>query len=500
MAQPIEEKHYFLKEDRWNGGMSEDSRIGDPGSFRWGIGNEIRRDTGYIGVAKKPINITPNNEVTDPIYWIEEDPDSGEVYYYGGRNIYKEVDGHTSVVHVVTEDGANAQGLQYFNRAIFYRSPTKLGRYDLETNSWDDSWQTGLSTTRKWGPMCNVKNVLLVGHGRYIGTVDDVNFWIPQALTLPPGYFVRSIFRAGSYAVILATFGEDIEASDKGMMFLWDTTSDVYNDFIPIEGNPQAGIAHKNKITIIAGMQPTIQQSLGGQTEIVQGIPHIEDGKTVEIYPGAIDIWRNMVHFGISAGTSETVIRAIYNYGSKNSRLLDSLNPEFPTSQFDESGDMADLLGSNVKITACKRIGTTFRFAVEQDGEYWVDEIDLEQYQSQSIRRSLAFDRRSPYEKSISKMLIELKGQLQTGESVTVKISPDPYGDDDFSDTTSVVSLTETYDADEIKKTIELPLTAQTNEIRSRDIHYEIRLMGTGSTRPSMKRIWGQIMEDQDQL
>lgn len=490
------ENAYFWKEDRWIGGLSEDSRIGYPGAFRWGIGNDYRIDTGYLTVAKKPVQHN-DDPITDPIYWIEQDPTTGDVYYFGGRNIYKEVDGHTTKLYEVTEDGTTAQGLRIFDKKLYFRSPTKLGRIDLETNDIDPDWRTGLTSTRLWGPMCNVKNLLLVGHGRYIGTVDDVEFWNDQALKLPPGYFVRSIFKAGGFAVILATFGENITDSEEGMMFLWDTTSDVYNDYIPIDGNPHAGIALKNKILIIAGQQPTLQESLGGQTQIIQGIPHIGEGKTAEIYPGAIDVWRNMVHFGLSGGTSETVIRAVYNFGSKKSSIPDSLNAEFPTHVFDSSHLMADLLGAGIQITACKRIGTTFRFACAQNGTYWVDQIDMGQYQYQSIHRSLAFDRQSPYPKSPIKLLQELKGKIRTGESIITTMSPDPYGDEDFTDSDSYVRLTE----DEVDVgLVELPFNAQENEIKSRDLHVETRLLGTGTTRPAIKRRWVEVDEDQDQL
>ncbi len=490
------EKKYFWKEDRWLGGLSEDSRIGYPGAFRFGIGNDFRSDTGYLTVARKPVKHN-TDAITDPIYWIVEDPNTGDVYYYGGRNIYKEVDGHTTKVHVVTEDGTNAQGLRYFDNAIYYRSPTKLGRLDLTTGLFDDSWRIGLTTTRLWGPMCDVKNVMLYGHGRYIGTVDDVQFTNHEALKLPPGYFARSIFRAGSFAVILATFGENIADSEQGMMFLWDTTSDVYNDFIPIDGNPHAGISLKNKIMIIAGQQPSIQESLGGQTQIVQQLPHVEDGMTAEVLPGAIDVWRNMMHFGVGGGNSETVIRAVYNYGSKKTGIADSLNPEFPTSVYDASNLMTDLLGQGIKITACKRIGTTFRFACAQGTSYWMDEIDMTQYQNESIHRSLAFDRESPYPKTPATLVQELKGKLKTGEEVEVTISPDPYEDPDFEEAEQNMTYTES----EVGVTeVSMRLGAQENQIRSRDLHVETRLRGTGTSRPAIKRRWVDLNEDQDQF
>lgn len=493
MAQ---ESKYFWKQDRWNGGLSEDSRIAAwAGGFRFGIGCDIRTDSGLLKVAKKPV--LHNNIEVGEIDWFEIDPVTRAVYMYGQNKIYKEQDGNTTVLRTLTADSPNGQGLRDFDGFLYYRTATNLGRLNYETGEFDDDWQQGLSSCVHWSPMEVVKNVLLVGHGRYIGTVDDVGFWTPQRLVLPPDYNVRDIFRAGSFAVILATKGTNITDSEDGLMFLWDTTSQNYNDYIPLDGNPHAGIAHKNKIVVFAGQQTTIQESLGGMTEIVQSIPNIEDGDTAEIYPGAVDIWRNMVHFGISDGTSETVIRALYNWGAKNSKFPSVLNAEFPTSVFDASGLSADLYGTGIKITACKKIGTTLRFAFKSGNTYGICQIDTTQYQNQAVWRSLAFDRESPYIKTPDKLLTELAGSLAINESVIVKISPDPYGDPAFSNTDDVNTITE----DDLgSKVIELPIVTSSKPIRSRDMHVELRLKGTGATRPSVKRTWVEILEDSDQL
>lgn len=493
---PNQDNQYFFKEDRWNGGLSEDSRLGLPGSMRFGIGCDIRSDSGFLSVAKKPVRHDAGI-ITDEIDWFEEDPDTHAVYCYGKGKIWIEQEGIYSLAHEMIDNEPNGQGLKVFDKSLYYRTVDKLGRYDFAIGNWDDEFVSGLAPSTKWGPMCNVKNVMLFGHGRFIGTVDDVQFVNPEALTLPPDYFVRHIFRAGSYAVILATRGESIDASEEGMMFLWDTTSDTYNDFIPLDGNPHAGISHNNKITIFCGQQTTIQESLGGSTQIIQGIPGIGDGEIAEIYPGAVDVWRNMVHFGISDGNAGNVVRCLYNYGAKNSKFFDVLNSEFPTSVFDESGDFDDLFGSRVRITAVKKIGTTLRFAWNVGDEYGVDQIDTTQYQNQAIRRSLAFDRMSPYEKTGIKLVSELKGKLAEGESVKISVSPDPYGDPRFENEDDIVTYTEST-VDE--KTIEIPMTVSDVPLKSRDLHVETVLSGTGTTRPSIKRTWIQLDENADQM
>lgn len=488
------EAKYFWKQDRWNAGLSEDSRIG--GVSRFSIGCDISSDSGMLKVARKPVR-HDGNQINQEIDWIEQNPDSGIVYYYGKNKIFQEENGVTTLARELTADSPNGQGLRDFDGKLYYRTATQLGYYDYSTGEWKDDFQVGLNPTLLWGPMAGVKNVLCVGHGRNIGTVDDVGFWTPNRLTLPPGYNARSIFRAGSFAIILATRGTRITDSEEGLAFLWDTTSDTYNDYLPLDGNPHAGIANKNEIVIVTGQLPIVQKTSGGISDFVKSIPRVEDGDTAEVYPGAIDFWRNMVHFGISTGTSEEVIRAIYTWGAKKALFDPALNAEFPTPVYDASNDPGDLMGSGIQITACKKIGTTFRFAYKAGDQYGIAQIDTTQYQKEAIWRSLAFDRQSPFVKVADREMVELVNKLKTGESVTAKISPEPYEDPDFEDTDTLVAKTETTVG---AKLLELPLSVSANPIRSRDLHTEFRLTGTGTTRPAIKRAWIDTIEEQDQL
>lgn len=482
------ENRYFWKIDRWNGGLSEDSRIGLPGAFRYGLGLDYRSDSGLLKVANKPVKDS-DTTVDQIVKWIEINPANGDMYAYAGDEIYKETGGTYSVARTLSGDSPNGQGLCDFNGYLYFRKATVLGRFDY-ASTWTESYQTGLTSTSTFSPMCRFKNLLLVGHGRYVATLDDIATWTLARLTLPPGYVVRSIFRAGSFAVILAIRGSAVADSEEGLMFLWNGTSDQYNDVIPLDGNPHAGISHNNKIIIIAGTTPSIQESLGGMFDIVYTLPNVGDGKTAEVFPGAIDLWRNMVHFGISDGTSTTLLRAIYNWGSRNKKFPDTLNPEFPIST-------GTLTGTGVQITAVKRIGTTIRYAWKDGSSYGIDEIDTAQFQTSGIYRSLAFDRTSPYFKTGVRIMVELANKINTNETVTCKISPDPYEDPTFAVSAEIVSATlSTVDA----RVLEIALVSDAIPIRSRDLHLELTLGGSAATKPVVKRVWTEIIEDSDQM
>jgi nitrogen fixation-related uncharacterized protein len=488
MAKIIPEQKYYWKIDRWNGGLSEDSRVGNAGSARYMVGYDIRSDSGLLKVARKPTKDS-GTSIEKLIKWIEPHPTNGDIYFYGGDTIYLKHITTYSAAHVMTLDSPNGQGLADFDGYLYYRSATQLGRFDYNA-TWDDDWQTGLETTSTFSVLERFKNFLLVGHGRYVGTVDDVGTWNATRITLPPGYNVRDIFRCGSWAVILAIRGNTVKDSDDGMMFLWNGTSQTYDDWIPLDGNPHAGISNKNKIIVITGQAPVIQESLGAVASMKMAIPKVNDGDTAEVFPGAMDLWRNMPHFGISDGTSTSVIRAVYNWGVKNSRFEDALNSEFPIST-------GTLLGTGVQITALKKIGTTIFYAWKDATAYGIDKIDTAAFQTSGIYRSLAFDRVSPYEKTGFKVMVELAGALKTNESVTIKISGDPYDDESFTDTANIASITETTTG---LKLIELPLTVNAIPIKSRDLHLEITAGGTAATKPVIKRVWTELMESQDTM
>lgn len=481
-------KKYFWKTDRWNGGQSDDSRIGPRGAFRYGYGLDIHQDTGKLLLARKPVRHS-GTDITKTIKWIELRPSNGDTYCYGEDTIYKESAGVYTVARTLTGDTPNGQGLCEFNGFLLYRSSTWLGKYDYTT--FTDNFQTGLEACPDFSPIARFKNFALVGHGRYVATLDDVGTWTAQRLKLPPGYTVRDFDRVGTYIAIVAIRGSQLSDSDEGMLFMWDGTSQTYNDFIPLDGNPHFVKAINNTIyVLVGGPEPILQKSLGGPASPIMFLPDVGIGKTAEVYPGAKDIWRGRLHFGVSAGTSETVLRAVHSYGSKRDELTKALVAEFPPS----SGGM---LGSGVQVTAVKRIGTTLRYAVKSGADHWIDQIDTTKFQTVGVYRSLAHDRESPYKKLVNRGKVEFAKAIIADQSVQIDISPDPYDDQTFSNTNTLVSGTSNTVGD---KALELPVINSGKDLSSVDIHFQLTLRGNGNNSPEVKRTWVEYDEAADQL
>ena len=485
--------NYFWKNDRWNGGWSEDSRIGTRGSARFILGGDFRSDSGLLRIAHKVTKIS--DSIVDQLAkWIEPHPTNGDTYAYAGDEIYKITSSDVfSLARTISAGTPNGQGLAFFKITgttyLFYRTGTTLGRFDL-ASTWDDSWQTGLVSVTDFGKLLQYKNLLLVANGRYVGTIDDVGTVSMQRLALPDGWKVRDMFRAGTWVCIIAIKGNVIADSNEGMAFFWDGTKETYNDFQPLDGNPHAGAYNNGTIVVIAGVQPQIYHSLGGKFEAQMGIPAIGEGSSAEVWPGAIDFFNKMIHFGISDGDSTTVTRAVWNWGRKNALLSDALNAEYVASPGTSSG-------TGLQIGAIRSVGTTLFIAWKAGSTYGIDKIDFTQYQSFVIWRSLAFDRESPYEKNAYKIMVELGKALEEGESVSVKLSTDPYGDPQFqdSDTYETASLSFPVSSDQNPRLLELPLTYSENDMRSRDLQLEVYAQGDGSSTPEVKRAWVELDE-----
>jgi len=481
-------KKFLWKNIKFNGGEAEDPRIGIEGSFRYGVGNDIHRDVGALSVALKPVK-NSDTTVSNMVTWIEPHPTNGDIYLYMVDHILKISSGTYSDVRTIGAGTPNGQGLADFNGYLYYRTGTTLGRFDY-SSTWNDSFQTGLQSMTTPAKLLRFKNFLLVPNGRYVATLDDVGTWNATRLKLPPGYLVRSMDRIGSYVAIVAIRGAAITDSDEGMLFLWDGTKDAYTDAIPLNGNPHAVITNNNKLTIIAGEQPQIQESVGGIAETMFRIPNIGLGKTAEVYPGAIDRWNGKVYFGISAGTSTTVLRVVREWGAKNSGYQSVSNPIYPLST-------GTLTGTGVQITALKKIGTTIQFAWKDGSSYGVDKVDTTQFQAVSILRSLINDHKTPYMKLGDRAIVELCGALKTDETVTLKIGTDPYDDPTFATAAKYASTTLSSVGNSL---LILPLGNAASNIKSRNLHFEAQLAGTGSTRPSIKGVWIKLEEYDDDL
>ena len=82
---------------------------------------------------------------------------------------------------------------------------------------------------------------------------------------------------------------------------------------------------------MIHGTEGQISAYSGAITPI-RKLNDVGENKTIEVLPGAICTWDNLVHFGIGGGTSASCPRVVYTYGTQNKDYDMTLSKAYPTS------------------------------------------------------------------------------------------------------------------------------------------------------------------------
>jgi hypothetical protein len=188
-----------------------------------------------------------------------------------------------------------------------------------------------LETDGLFHPMEVFQNLLCIGNGRFLATMDDSEVWDNERLIFPRGESVRCLETIGSYIAIGTNRGTSIEQYGSSRVYFWDGVSPTYNDFIDIDGqiNAMANTGN-NKLIIMHGTEGNITIYNGGIT-YKRKLKNLGDNLTVEIYPGALAVWEKIVYFGMTGGTSQ-MDRVIYAYGTKDNDYPTALSKDYVIS------------------------------------------------------------------------------------------------------------------------------------------------------------------------
>lgn len=123
-----------------------------------------------------------------------------------------------------TSAGTGGGGLGVLSACMYYGQDTVLGQVTsagVYTNNFA-TFTVGKTNTPR--PMKVFAGVLNIGNNRYISTVDAIQQFTAEALTLPAGYVVRSLEVLGNYLVISADNGV------VARIFLWTGGSATYQE------------------------------------------------------------------------------------------------------------------------------------------------------------------------------------------------------------------------------------------------------------------------------
>jgi len=405
--------------DFW-GGISTGKKKGIGGSFAFGQGLDFITDPDLLSVNYRMDKASSTN-VTGLVKWFAQDGTTYYAYADDGK-IHSDATSWTSLRTVANSGG---QGLEVFNDYLYYTQDTQLGRYGALSGapSFTDNYQTGLTDTSAYNfaPMKVFLNMLIVGHGRTISTLESDDTWTLSKFTLPIGWNIKSLEVRGDFLYIGAFQGSSVTDYEKGGLFTWDGTSTTWNSLEEInESGVNALLNQDDTLFVWAGTRGNIYQFAGDQYVKLKRVPNIGVGNYADVFPGAVTGFNGRVHFGMSGDTdSTTLYQGVYTWGKVEKNYPNVLNFDYITSE-------GNTQASNIRIGAMKAVSPTKLYVGWRDNAtYGIDLVSTSNKQATSTYESLIFDDKQPYRRKIFKEIKLLTTVLSSGESVVIKYKLD---------------------------------------------------------------------------
>lgn len=467
------------------GGIAVSKKIGQRGSFRFGRHLDITSDPNDLTLFITGTKVS-GSTVTGLIKWIvDATPFNSKRYFYDQNGaIYEDNNGTWSLLRTVTN--SHGQGLAVHDDYLYYTQDTQVGRYGPLSGvaSFTDNWQTGLNDTSlsKFAPIIVLNDRMIVGHGNNVAIWDGA-VWTVAALTLPAELNVRALSLHDNYVIIGAWRGNAVTDSEDGYIYTFDGLSDTFNESFPTNGGLNAMQFYRNKLISIHGHQGYIYSEVAPFTKDIPQIPGVGKRQYLEVFPGAMTTWKELIFFGISDTNSTDVVRGVYYYGAQSALFHEALNYVLTIS----TGNA----GSGVQIGAVKGIGNDLYVAWRDVDNYGVDKLDEDSSYAQSgTYESLIVDDQRPGEEKRMEAVVVSHLPLVSGESISIAYKRERATDwstGNDATTNSEVDSTET------------KLYIDPEKQQFREFEWRTTLAGNGTTTPTVvqqKPIYDDLREE----
>lgn len=339
---------------------------------------------------------------------------------------------------------------------------------DLETVSFH-SYFGFLVTDTSFHPILPMLNFLAFGNERYLATWEGI-IYSPNRLTFPSGWRVRCLAYWREYLAIGVMRGTNIYDHDRGRIYFWDGISVTFNFFIDVpEGAINAMLGSKGELHILAGYQGDHLVYVGGdKADKIKRLPKITLDKYVEFFPGAITMWKTLIHYGVAGNSDSTVIeKGAYSWGSTNKMYPETLSYDYPLSTGNRTG-------TSVKVGMLHAVGRNLLMGWQDNVSYGVDVVSPSAAPFAS--GTMEFLIRDDDVIWKDQLALILRGDfeaLETGESIDIK-----YKFDRGSDWTGLDTPDATVGDEKVSTTI--------GAGRNREYQLAIDLYATGTTSPTV--------------
>ncbi len=329
-----------------------------------------------------------------------------------------------------------------------------------------------LVTDTQFHPIMPFLQFMVVGNERYLATWDGA-FYQPNLIAFPTGTKVRCFGLWREFLAIGTWRGNTITGFDQGRIYFWDGSAPTFNFFIDVpQGQINALYGKDSDLYLFAGYRGVLMKYTGGgfyangnsAAVKLKRIPKIATSDYVEVYPGALTIWRDLVHFGMSANSdSTTVEKAVYSWGSLNQMYPETLSCDYPIS----TGNR----GSTVSLGLTFPVGQSLIVGWRDGVATGADVVNFSNPPAaEGLIETLVMDDQALWKDKLNFDIRADHLALQSGESVQVGISIDRGG---FT-TGGKVSTDGTF--------TKLPFASG----RGREYQLSVYLYATGTTSPTL--------------
>ena len=239
-----------------------------------------------------------------------------------------------------------------------------------------------LVTDTSYHPIQRMLNLEIIGNERYLATWDGA-FYTPNAIAFPAQTHVRC-FGFWREFLAIGTWREKTTGTasvtdwNQGRIYFWDGISQTFNFYIDVpEGQINTMFGVDYSLYMFAGWNGQMLVYQGGyiesvstQANKVKKIPLQLRSDQIEIYPGAMNMYRSIIHFGVAGvSNSTTVQRGVYSWGTINQLYPETLSMDYVIS----TGNY----GNTVSIGLVYPQGSQLLIGWQDGIAYGVDVVDF---------------------------------------------------------------------------------------------------------------------------
>lgn len=317
------------------GGFSDDRFMGTQNSFRYAKGIEIRKNPNSLTLAYKPEAETIT--LTDKVNAMITVNSTGDIIAFSSDGkIFRKAFGASTWTLVYTDSGGGdiLNAIEY-NDYVYWFTAGNIHRIavaDIDadwTGSVTEDYKTFTNGNANAHPALEFNNKLYIGDGYYLAELDYFGILTGDKLEIFHDEEIRAITFGGA---MMRIFSRKSTKSMGGHKYYWNGASLAYNERVYFNQTIHAAFSDGGVDFVLAGTRPFLYQSAGYELQPVKRIPLVYDNEDLFISPNAIDMYDNLLVFGLAESGDGSVGRGVWTFGQEDLKYPNSLNFDYPTS------------------------------------------------------------------------------------------------------------------------------------------------------------------------